>query len=83
MLDGITKAGLTCPVGVTEKWIVDCKQVGSGAKAIVYLGRYLYRGVVAEKDIVSCNNMTVRFRYRHSKTKKMKSEPSAALNSCV
>ncbi|MEJ7808718.1 MAG: IS91 family transposase [Telluria sp.] len=70
MLDGITQAGLRCPVGVTEKWIVDCKQVGSGAKAIVYLGRYLYRGVIAEKDILSCQDGRVRFRYRDSKTKK-------------
>lgn len=70
MLEGITQAGLTCPVGVTEKWIVDCKQVGSGDKAIVYLGRYLYRGVIAEKDILSCKNKRVTFRYRNSKTGK-------------
>lgn len=70
MLAGITQAGLTCPIGVTEKWVVDCKQVGSGGKAIVYLGRYLYRGVIAEKDILSCNNGRVSFRYRDSKTGK-------------
>jgi hypothetical protein len=70
MLDGITKAGIKCPVGVAEKWVADCKQVGSGAKAIVYLGRYLYRGVIAEKDILSCKNRMVTFRYIDSKTRK-------------
>jgi len=70
MLAGITQAGLTCPAGVAEKWIVDCKQVGGGNKAIVYLGRYLYRGVIQEKDILSCKNKMVTFRYRNSKTEK-------------
>jgi hypothetical protein len=69
MLDGITKLGLTVPKGITEKWVVDCKQVGSGAKAIAYLGRYLYRGVIQEKDILSCDDQHVRFRYIDSKTK--------------
>ena len=50
--------------------MVDCKQVGSGAKAIVYLGRYLYRGVIQEKDILFCNAQGIGFRYINSKTKK-------------
>jgi len=28
------------------KWVVNCTHVGKGDKAIVYLGRYLYRGVI-------------------------------------
>lgn len=72
MLDGMTQAGFSFVPGITEKWIVDCKQVGNGAKAIVYLGRYLYRGVIQEKDILSCDGKTVRFRYRESKTNQIK-----------
>lgn len=72
MLDGITQAGLTLEQGITDKWIVDCKQVGSGAKAIVYLGRYLYRGVIQEKDILFCDEKIVTFRYRESKTNQLK-----------
>ena len=53
-----------------NNWITDCKYVGKGNKAIVYLGRYLYRGVVAEKDIISSKNGKVTFRYINSKTKK-------------
>ena len=50
--------------------MVDCKSVGSGEKALIYLGRYLYRGVIAEKDIVACGDGQVSFRYRNAKTGK-------------
>ncbi len=45
------------------KWVVDCKRVGNGDKALTYLGRYLYRGVLREKDILHCENGEVTFRY--------------------
>ena len=51
--------------------MVDCKSVGSGEKALIYLGRYLYRGVIRETDIVACDNAQVSFRYRNAKTGKM------------
>ena len=70
VLAALGKAGLSLPVGVTEKWVVDCKGVGNGEKALVYLGRYLYRGVIQEKDILSCENGQVCFRYRDGKTGK-------------
>ena len=71
MLAAIEAAGLTLPRRYPEKWVVDCKSVGSGEKALIYLGRYLYRGVIAEKDIVACDNGQVSFRYRNAKTGKM------------
>ena len=71
MLAAIEAAGLTLPHRYPEKWVVDCKSVGSGEKALIYLGRYLYRGVIAEKDIVACDNAQVSFRYRNAKTRKM------------
>ena len=37
---------------------------------LVYLGRYLYRGVIQEKDIVRCADGQVTFRYRDSGTGK-------------
>jgi hypothetical protein len=70
MLEGIRQAGLSIPESAPGKWVVDCKAVGSGEKALVYLGRYLYRGVIQEKDILSCQNGMVSFRYRDSKTDK-------------
>lgn len=58
-------------VSVPEKWVVDVKSVGSGDKALVYLGRYLYKGVIQEKDIVACRDGQVTFRYQESKTRQM------------
>ncbi|WP_031599557.1 transposase, partial [Ferrovum myxofaciens] len=55
------------------EWVVDCKAVGTGQKALVYLGRYLYRGVLPEKNIVSDQNGKVTFRYQNSKTKQWES----------
>jgi len=72
MLAAIESAGLPLPRRYPEKWVVDCKSVGSGEKALIYLGRYLYRGVIAEKDIVACDNGKVSFRYRDAKTAKVK-----------
>ena len=68
MLEAITQAGLTLPERHPTEWIVDCKAVGSGEKALIYLGRYLYRGVIQEKDILACQDGKVTFRYRNSKT---------------
>jgi len=69
MLDAITKAGYALPEKYPEKWVVDCKSVGSGDKALTYLGRYLYRGVIKEKDIIASENGEVTFRYQNSETK--------------
>ena len=70
MLASLTKAGLTLPGSYPEKWVVDCQSVGSGDKALVYLGRYLYRGVIREKDILTIKDGRVSFRYQDSKTKR-------------
>ncbi len=51
--------------------MADCKSVGTGDKALVYLGRYLYRGVIQEKDIIACENGKVTFQYQNAKTKQM------------
>jgi len=69
LLDAIIDEGLALPPSYPKEWVVDCKSVGSGEKALVYLGRYLYRGVIQEKDIVICKDGEVTFRYQNSKTK--------------
>ena len=59
-----------------DKWVVDCKKIGNGLPALKYLSRYLYRGVLPDKDIISCESTgdqhTVTFRYTDSTTKKIK-----------
>jgi len=66
IIDNNLRVSKNCP----SKWVVDCKDVGKGDKALIYLGRYLYRGVIQEKDILKCENGMVTFRYLHSKTGK-------------
>ena len=66
----LAELGLPLPSDLPKTWVVDCKSVGSGQKALVYLGRYLYRGVIAERDILRCENGQVTYRWRDSKTKK-------------
>jgi hypothetical protein len=67
----LLEAGLPLPPALPHKWVVDCKAVGNAEKALVYLGRYLYRGVIQERDILRCENGFVTYRWRDSKTGKM------------
>jgi len=71
LLAALTDAGLSLPARYPRDWVVDCKSVGTGEAALVYLGRYLYRGVIREKDIVACAEGQVTFCYRDAKTGKM------------
>jgi hypothetical protein len=69
-LTALAELGLPLPSNLPEKWVVDCKCVGNAEKALVYLGRYLYWGVIAEKDILACENAQVTYRWRDSTTNK-------------
>ncbi|MBP7485685.1 MAG: IS91 family transposase [Comamonas sp.] len=69
-LTALSELGLSLPSNLPQKWVVNCKCVGNGEKALVYLGRYLYRGVIAEKDILRCEGTQVTYRWRDSKTNK-------------
>ncbi len=67
-LDMTRTAGLTLPDTLPEKWVAHCEHVGNGLPALKYLAKYLYRGVISEKNIVSINNGNITFRYCHSTT---------------
>jgi putative transposase/transposase-like zinc-binding protein len=67
-LAALNKADLPIPRGVPQKWVVDCSYVGKGIAALKYLSRYLYRGVISEKNIVSNRNGRVTFKYTESGT---------------
>jgi len=56
------------PKRAPKEWVVDCTHVGKGISALKYLSRYLYRGVISEKNIVSNQNGQVTFKYIESKT---------------
>jgi len=74
MLARMKEEKLAFPTAIPEKWVVDCQFVGAGDKALIYLGRYLYRGVIREKDILSCQNGEVTYRHQDSKTKHYKTK---------
>lgn len=67
-LTALNEAGFSLPYGVPKKWVVDCTRAGKGINAIKYLSRYLYRGVISEKNIVSNKNGKVTFKYIESDT---------------
>ncbi|MCG2830820.1 MAG: IS91 family transposase [Desulfobacteraceae bacterium] len=67
-LTALNEAGFSIPKRVPEEWVVDCTCVGKGITALKYLSRYLYRGVISEKNIVSNQNGQVTFKYIESKT---------------
>lgn len=70
----LVEAGLNVPANVLAQlpaqWVVDCKAVGDGQAALRYLGRYLYRGVISEKDILRCKDGLLTYRWRDAKTGK-------------
>ena len=67
-LAALKKAGLSIPKKVPKEWVVNCDHVGNGITALKYLSRYLYRGVISEKNIISNQNGRVTFKYTESKT---------------
>ena len=48
--------------------LVDCRKVGFGASAFKYLSRYLYRGVLPDKNIINITEETVTFKYKEGGT---------------
>lgn len=70
-LDGLNKEQLSIPKGARPKWVVDCARVGTGIPALKYLSRYLYRGVISERNIIANQDGQVTFRYIDGKTKEM------------
>ena len=70
LLSKLVKENLILPKAIPQKWVVNCKQVGAGDKALIYLGRYLYRGVIREKDILFIQDGKVTFRYQNSDSKR-------------
>jgi hypothetical protein len=47
-----------------KRWIVHCKKVGNGLPALQYLSRYLYRGVISERNILKDQDGQITFAYR-------------------
>ena len=88
LLHRLSADGLSIPVGMPKKWVVDCCNVGNGEPALKILfalanvsigklSRYLYRGVIRERDLTGFDAKTgiVRFRYIDASTKQTAYRP--------
>jgi len=51
-------------------WVVHIKPVGSGDKALEYMGRYLFRVAISNNRIIRLHNAKVTFRYTDYKSGK-------------
>lgn len=78
MFDDIKKLGFKIKDTMPEQWVVNCKEVGRGHQALIYLGRYLYRGVIAEKNILHDHDGVITFRVKdHDGQEVIQSLPAA------
>ncbi len=71
-LAALSENGLQVPGKLPAEWVVDCSRVGKGITALKYLSRYLYRGVISEKNIVCNHDGKITFQYVESSTKKIR-----------
>jgi hypothetical protein len=67
-IEGMIAAGCTVPAKNPREWVVDYRLVGKGLPALKYLSRYLYRGVISEKNILSDDSEQVTFGYVESRS---------------
>jgi hypothetical protein len=49
-----------------QDWVIDIEAVGSGQPALKYLSAYLYRIAISNKNIISCKDGIVSFRYKEN-----------------
>ena len=75
-LQQLKEAGITVPI-TPKQWVTQCKKVGKGTQALTYLARYLYRGVISNKNIIHDDGTHVTFQYKDSKTKEWKTRTLA------
>ena len=71
LLKSIRQSDLVAPK-TPKQWVVQCQQVGRGLPALKYLSRYLYRGVISNKNIIADDGRYVTFQYQDSKTDTLK-----------
>lgn len=69
---GMIERGYSVPSNNPGKWVVDCSLVGKGLPALKYLSRYLYRGVISEKNILADDGEQVTFGYVEGKSRQYK-----------
>ena len=78
-LTRMREQGFALPDAIPRDWVAQCEYVGRGDTALTYLARYLYRGVLRERNIVAYDGEQVTFRYQNSETQRGETltEPAA------
>ena len=71
-LEAMNQQGFVLPKNMPKNWVAHCESVGRGDGALTYLARYLYRGVISEKNILKHENGQVTFQYEDSQTQRWK-----------
>jgi hypothetical protein len=67
----LKKEGLHVPACVWDPdWVVDCRHVGNGKKALKYLAQYVFRVAIAPSRIQKVTDTEVHFNYQRSGEKK-------------
>ena len=82
-LRALEREGLPVPT-THRKWVAQCQRVGRGLPALKYLSRYLYRGVISNRNIIHDDGTFVTFRYtesgsRRTRTRRLRGEDFIAL----
>jgi len=73
MLAGLKQLGIYFPGYLYAKeWVIHCQSVGSGEHACEYLSRYLFRGVISEKNLKREENGDISYTYQDRETKQWK-----------
>jgi len=69
----LKKEGLEVPPCVWDPdWVVDCRAVGNGKKALKYLAQYVFRVAIAPSRILKVADGKVLFKYKPSSSKSWK-----------
>mgnify|MGYP000450365757 CR=1 FL=1 len=68
-IGAMKQRGFDLPQKTPAQWVANCEHVGRGEAAFVYLARYLYRGVISEKNITRYEKGKVTFKYQENKSK--------------
>jgi hypothetical protein len=67
----LKKEGLEAPPCVWDPdWVVDCRHVGNGKKALKYLAQYVFRVAIAPSRILKISDTEVLFKDKRSGEKK-------------
>lgn len=77
----LREAGITYPYSLHKiQWVARIQAAGTGEPALKYLSKYLYRGVIQERNILSNDDGKITFEYEESNTKQRKTRTLPAVD---